>query len=96
MSHGMTEFKRYKTLASEATTQTYTWLLMVVWRNGRYEKTLELPFVPQVGMTIFRGGTQLMWGGGLPDITRLRLQSRSLAGTRNGLRWKSRFLATCA
>jgi hypothetical protein len=47
--------------------QTYTWLLMVVARNGRYEKTLELPFVPQVGMTIFRGGSQLMWGGGLAD-----------------------------
>jgi hypothetical protein len=41
----------------------YTWLLMVVGDNGRYEKTLELPFVPQIGMTIFRGGAQLMWSG---------------------------------
>ncbi len=47
--------------------ETYRWLLMVVARNGRYEKLLELPFVPQVGMTIFRGGTQLMWSGGPPD-----------------------------
>jgi hypothetical protein len=41
----------------------YAWLPMVVARNGRYEKTLELPFAPQVGMTIFRGGVQLMWSG---------------------------------
>lgn len=47
--------------------QTYKWLLMVVADNGRYERTLELPFVPQVGMTIFRGGTQLMWNGASDD-----------------------------
>ena len=41
----------------------YKWFVMVVAANGRYEKTLHLPFVPQVGMTIFRGGTQLMWSG---------------------------------
>lgn len=46
--------------------QKYKWLLMVVARNGRYEKTLELPFVPQVGMTIFRE-SESMWGGGLAD-----------------------------
>lgn len=45
----------------------YKWLLMVVAANGRYEKTIELPFVPQIGMTIFRGGTQLMWRGGGSD-----------------------------
>jgi hypothetical protein len=67
MSQRMKEYKRYDTLPSEAMMQTYTWLLMVVGRNGRYEKTLELPFVPHVGMTIFRGGTQLMWGGLLAD-----------------------------
>ena len=44
----------------------YKWLLMVVARDGRYEKTLELPFVPQVGMTIFRNG-QSMWGPRLAD-----------------------------
>jgi hypothetical protein len=48
--------------------QKYQWLLMVVASNGRYEKTIELPFVPQVGMTIYRGGTQLMWGGRYSDI----------------------------
>ncbi|WP_165235845.1 hypothetical protein [Aquisphaera insulae] len=44
----------------------YKWLLMVVTANGRYEKTLELPFVPQVGMTIFRGD-ESMWRGAFPD-----------------------------
>ena len=48
--------------------QNYKWLLMVVADNGRYEKTLELPFVPQVGMTIFRGGSQLMWSGASSDL----------------------------
>jgi hypothetical protein len=47
--------------------QTYRWLLMVVARNGRYEKSLELPFVPQVGMTVFRADDPGMWGGGLAD-----------------------------
>ena len=47
--------------------QSYKWLLMVVAPNGRYEKTIELPFVPQVGMTIYRGGAQLMWSGECPD-----------------------------
>lgn len=35
----------------EARMQTYTWLVMVLNHHGRYEKTLKLPFVPQVGMT---------------------------------------------
>ena len=48
--------------------QNYKWLLMVVADNGRYEKTLELPFVPQIGMTIFRGGTQEMWSGASSDL----------------------------
>jgi len=48
--------------------QTYKWLVMVVARNGRYEKTVELPFVPQVGMTIFRGGSQSMWSGEGSDV----------------------------
>jgi hypothetical protein len=48
--------------------QNYKWLLMVVADNGRYEKTLELPFVPQIGMTIYRGGTQEMWTGAATDI----------------------------
>jgi hypothetical protein len=46
----------------------YKWLLMVVATNGRYEKTIELPFVPQIGMTIFRGGSQLMWSGESADL----------------------------
>jgi len=46
----------------------YKWLMMVVADNGRYEKTLELPFVPHLGMTIFRGGTQLMWSGVSSDL----------------------------
>lgn len=46
----------------------YKWLLMVVADNGRYEKTLELPFVPQVGMTIFRGDTPGMWNGESSDL----------------------------
>ncbi len=45
----------------------YRWLLMVVAENGRYEKAIELPVVPQVGMTVFRGGTQLMWIGECSD-----------------------------
>jgi len=47
--------------------QKYKWLLMVVAANGRYEKTIELPFVPQVGMTIFRGDGQPMWSGKCAD-----------------------------
>jgi hypothetical protein len=47
--------------------QNYKWLIMVVADNGRYEREIELPFVPQVGMTIFRGGAQLMWEDGFPD-----------------------------
>lgn len=46
----------------------YKWLIMVVADNGRYEKTLELPFVPQIGMTIFRGGSQEMWSGASSDL----------------------------
>lgn len=48
--------------------QNYTWLLMVVAENGRYEKTLELPFVPQVGMNLFRDGAQTMWDGMATDL----------------------------
>jgi hypothetical protein len=47
--------------------QRYKWLLMVVATNGHYEKTIELPFVPQVGMTLFRGDGKSMWGGECPD-----------------------------
>lgn len=47
---------------------TYKWLMVVVADNGRYEKTLELPFVLQVGMTIFRGGAQVMWSGVSSDL----------------------------
>jgi hypothetical protein len=56
-----------RSLLSEIEMPKFKWLVMVVAANGRYEKTIELPFAPQVGMTIFRGGSQLMWSGECPD-----------------------------
>ena len=45
----------------------YDWLIMVLAGNGRYEKRLELPFVPQIGMSIFRSGNP-MWSGKHSDF----------------------------
>ena len=46
--------------------QTYKCVLIADTEQGRHFKVIDLPFVPQVGMTIFRSSA-LMWMETLDD-----------------------------